>query len=131
MNVSAPIVMMGAVSPIARDMPMITPVRMPGIEYGTMWSRTVCHLVAPTANAPSRIIAGIERMASRVATITTGRIKSASVRPAVCTLWPSPNAYTNRPSARRPYTIEGTPARLVTLISMMSVIQFFGAYSSR
>ena len=43
MNVSAPIVMIGAVSPIARDMPMITPVRMPGIEYGTMWSRTVCH----------------------------------------------------------------------------------------
>src|SRR5687768_4956566 len=32
MNVSAPIVMIGAVSPIARDMPMITPVRMPGIE---------------------------------------------------------------------------------------------------
>ena len=32
MNVSAPMVMIGAVSPIARDMPMITPVRMPGIE---------------------------------------------------------------------------------------------------
>ena len=32
MNVSAPIVMIGAVSPIARAMPMITPVRMPAIE---------------------------------------------------------------------------------------------------
>ena len=36
MNVSAPIVMIGAVSPIARDMPMITPVRIPAAEYGTM-----------------------------------------------------------------------------------------------
>src|SRR4029450_10895483 len=33
MKVSAPMVMMGAVSPMARAMPMITPVRMPGIEY--------------------------------------------------------------------------------------------------
>ena len=31
MNVSAPMVMIGAVSPIARDRPMITPVRMPGM----------------------------------------------------------------------------------------------------
>ena len=32
MKVSAPMVMIGAVSPIARARPMITPVRMPGIE---------------------------------------------------------------------------------------------------
>ena len=31
MNVSAPMVMIGAVSPIARAMPMITPVMMPGV----------------------------------------------------------------------------------------------------
>src|SRR5918995_1480324 len=37
MKVSAPMVMMGAVSPIARAMPMITPVRMPAEEYGRMW----------------------------------------------------------------------------------------------
>src|SRR5215216_4472895 len=36
MNVSAPIVMMGAVSPIARAMPMMTPVMMPGVAYGRM-----------------------------------------------------------------------------------------------
>src|SRR4026208_1925295 len=35
---SAPRVMSGAVSPMARAMPMMTPVRMPGIEYGMMWS---------------------------------------------------------------------------------------------
>src|SRR5687768_3758875 len=32
MKVSAPMVMIGAVSPMARAMPMITPVRMPGAE---------------------------------------------------------------------------------------------------
>jgi hypothetical protein len=33
--VSAPIVMSGAVSPMARDRPMIIPVRMPPVEYGS------------------------------------------------------------------------------------------------
>src|ERR1700704_4767038 len=36
-KVSAPMGMIGAVSPIARAMPMITPVRMPAEEYGRMW----------------------------------------------------------------------------------------------
>src|SRR3982750_2407800 len=36
MKVSAPMVMIGAVSPIARAMPMITPVRIPADEYGRM-----------------------------------------------------------------------------------------------
>ena len=34
---------------------------------------------------------GMERMASRVATMTTGKISNASVRPAVSTLWPKLN----------------------------------------
>ena len=38
MKVSAPMVMIGAVSPMARAMPMMTPVRMPADEYGMMWS---------------------------------------------------------------------------------------------
>src|SRR3954464_3089638 len=38
MKVRGPMVMIGAVSPMARAMPMITPVRMPGMEYGMMWS---------------------------------------------------------------------------------------------
>src|SRR4051812_29746579 len=33
-NASAPIVMIGAVSPMARDKPIINPVRMPPVEYG-------------------------------------------------------------------------------------------------
>src|SRR2546430_8718387 len=40
---------------------------------------------------PSRIDCGIERIASRVATITTGRMRSASVRPAERMLCPKPN----------------------------------------
>ena len=35
MKLSAPIVMIGAVSPIARDRPRIMPVRMPPVEYGS------------------------------------------------------------------------------------------------
>src|SRR3546814_256096 len=35
MKVNAPIVMIGAVSPMARDSPMITPVMMPAEEYGS------------------------------------------------------------------------------------------------
>ena len=49
MKVSAPMVMIGAVSPMARASPMITPVRMPPVEYGRMWSRTICQRVAPSA----------------------------------------------------------------------------------
>src|SRR3954464_5689335 len=36
MKVSAPMVMIGAVSPMARAMPMITPVSIPADEYGRM-----------------------------------------------------------------------------------------------
>ena len=35
MKLSAPIVMIGAVSPMARDRPRIRPVRMPPVEYGS------------------------------------------------------------------------------------------------
>src|SRR5687768_12732273 len=71
------------------------------------------------------------RIDSRVDTMTIGRINKPRVKPAVRMLWPKPNMYTNKPSANRPYTIEGTPARLVTLISIRSENQFLGAYSSR
>ncbi len=35
MKLCAPIVMIGAVSPMARDRPRIMPVRMPPVEYGS------------------------------------------------------------------------------------------------
>src|SRR2546430_5460441 len=49
MKVNAPMVMIGAVSPIARAMPMMMPVRMPADEYGRMWERTVCQRGEPSA----------------------------------------------------------------------------------
>ena len=39
----------GAVSPAARLIPKIMPVRMPGVACGNTWWRTVCHLVAPVS----------------------------------------------------------------------------------
>ena len=47
MNVRAPMVISGAVSPSARDRPMMMPVRTPGIAAGRTWSRVTCPFVAP------------------------------------------------------------------------------------
>src|SRR5690606_4120608 len=91
MKLNAPIVMIGAVSPIARDRPRIMPVRMPPVEYGKTWSFVTSQRVAPRPYAASRIAFGTERIASRVATITIGKIKSASVSPAAAMLWPRSN----------------------------------------
>jgi len=49
MNERAPIVINGAVSPMARDNAMMTPVKIPLREYGSTWSRIVCQWVAPSA----------------------------------------------------------------------------------
>ena len=46
-KVEAPTTISGAVSPIARDIARIVPVRMPGMACGSTWFQTVCHLVAP------------------------------------------------------------------------------------
>jgi phosphate transport system permease protein len=43
-----PIVMMGAVSPMARERPRIRPVRMPPVEYGSTWSLVTSQRVAPS-----------------------------------------------------------------------------------
>ena len=47
--VSAPIVMSGAVSPMARDSARMRPVRIPGKAAGRTWCQMVCHRVAPSA----------------------------------------------------------------------------------
>src|ERR1041384_5639654 len=66
MKLSAPMVMIGAVSPIARDRPRIMPVRMPPVEYGSTWSLVTSQRVAPRPYAASRIAFGTERIDSRV-----------------------------------------------------------------
>ena len=87
-NAIAPTTISGAVSPIARESARITPVAMPGIEAGSTCFQIVCHLVAPSAIEPSRIEGGTARIASRPATMTTGRTRSPRVRPPASTTFP-------------------------------------------
>ena len=46
-----PIIKSGAVSPSARAMPMMVPVRIPGSASGRTWWNTTCTRLAPTASA--------------------------------------------------------------------------------
>ena len=132
MNAFMPIISSGAVSPSACAMPMIVPVRMPGSASGSTWWVMVCSFEAPMPRAAWRIEGGTARRAARVATTIVGRTSSASVMP------PTrgeergrPKVLRNTARPRRPNTIEGTAARLLTLTSIRSVIRFFGANSSR
>ena len=91
MKVSAPMVMIGAVSPIARD----SADDDAGQDAaGRIRHDMIAHrLPFGGAERVGRLAdgcRGMARIASRVATITIGRIRSASVRPAVRMLWPRP-----------------------------------------
>ena len=97
-NVTAPAMMSGAVSPIARDSARINPVKIPGVATGSTWCQIVCHFVAPSAYEPSRSDPGTARSASRVERMTTGSTSSASVDAPARTLRPMPIIRTNRPS---------------------------------
>ena len=76
-----PIKSNGAVSPSARAMPMIVPVRMPGSASGSTWWNTTCTGLAPTPKAASRIEGGTDLIALRLAITITGIVISASVSP--------------------------------------------------
>src|SRR2546428_56894 len=52
------------VSPMARPMPRITPVRIPGLAAGNSTLQIVCHLVAPRANDASSNRTGKARIES-------------------------------------------------------------------
>ena len=83
------------------------------------------------------MVLGTDRRASMEVMITIGRTSTASVIPPARMLRPDPlpstasmNATkTARPS--RPYTTDGTPARLRMLIWMKRVSRVSPAYSSR
>ena len=81
MKATMPIISNGAVSPSARAMPMIEPVRMPGIASGRTWWNTACMGEAPTASAPSLIEGGTAPMATRAVMMMVGSVIRASVRP--------------------------------------------------
>ena len=127
-----PIISSGAVSPSARAMPMIVPVRMPGSASGSTWWNTTCIFDAPTPSAASRIDGGTDLIALRPAMTITGMVISASVSP------PTSGAergrcmkFRNTARPSRPKMIDGTAARLLIETSIMSVQRFRGANSSR
>jgi len=81
MKARMPISSSGAVSPSARAMPMIVPVKMPGSASGSTWWNTTCTGLAPTPSAASRIDGGTDLIALRLAITIPGIVISASVSP--------------------------------------------------
>ena len=81
MNANIPIINSGAVSPKACAIPMMVPVRMPGIANGKTWCDTVCTFEAPTPRAAWRIDGGTALIAARDAMMIVGRVISASTIP--------------------------------------------------
>src|SRR6056297_3850677 len=129
--VAAPTSRIGAASPAARASDSTTPVRMPGAAAGSTWLRVVSHLVAPTPNAPSRTLYGTARSDSEAVMITMGNTSADNARPPAQTVRPRPKNWTNRARPSRPYTIDGTPARLRTLRRVNAARRDLPAYSSR
>ena len=118
----------------ARAIDRIVPVKMPGAAYGRTWLRTTSHRVAPTPNAASRMAPGTARSASAEVMITIGSTRIAIVRPPDSRLRPpvkSASATTKIARPRSPYTIDGTPARLRTIVLINRVNRESCAYSSR
>ncbi len=132
MNATMPIMSSGAVSPSARAMPMMVPVRMPGSASGRTCWNTICIFDAPRPRAASLIDGGTALMEARAAMMITGSVISESTRPPTSGEERGSEAQlmkTARPSS--PNTMEGTAARLLILTSMRSVQRLRGANSSR
>ncbi len=122
----------GAVSPIAWASPMMVPVRMPGSDNGSTWSRTTCQRVHPIASAPRRMGSGTARSAARVLMMMIGSVIKPMVRPPASAddrgTW---KKLMNTASPSRPKRMDGTAARLLMFTSMVWVRRLSGANSSR
>jgi hypothetical protein len=103
----------GAVSPAARPILKIAPVRIPGRAVGKTTFLIVCHFVAPKAKEASLKEEGTELIASSDALIITGRMSIPRVSEPESTETPKPKSLTNIASPKSPKTTEGTPARLL------------------
>src|SRR5574339_1319208 len=82
MAVDAPTTTSGAVSPMAREMARMVPVRMPGMALGSTCDQTVCHLVAPTPKLALRSDRGTARIASCALMMMIGKTSKPRVKPA-------------------------------------------------
>ena len=94
-KVSAPIIINGAVSPMALDNERIMPVIMLGRAVGKTTLRMVCQRVAPSAYEACLSESGTLRIASREIMITTGNDIKVMVKAPAKTLLPSDNHLTN------------------------------------
>src|SRR5215217_5931722 len=81
MAVEAPTTTRGAVSPMAREIARMVPVKIPGIAFGRTCDQTVCHLVAPTPKLALRSERGTARIASCPLMMIKGSTSKPKVRP--------------------------------------------------
>ena len=114
-----------------RDRARMVPVRTVGKAWGRTMCQMVCQRVAPSAKDAWRRELGTARSASWVVMIIMGMMSRLMVRAPESMLRSSARARTKIARPSMPYTMEGTPARLVMLIWITRVIQCLGAYSSR
>src|SRR5215510_1292934 len=87
---TAPVNMMGAVSPAVLDTWRMTPVKMPLIEFGSTMRRMVCQREAPTFQQASRNALGTAESDSLVLAMMTGNVMMASVSEAAMIERPMP-----------------------------------------
>ena len=99
-----------AVSPTARPIASTMPVMMRGVAAGSTILLTVCHLVAPSPYDPQRMYLGTDRIASSVARMMIGSMRSESASAAEIIESPSPIASTKSAKPNNPITIDGTLA---------------------
>ena len=131
-NATIPIISSGAVSPIACAIPMIVPVKIPGIASGRVNPNIVWTLLAPSPIAASSIEGGTDLIAALDAITIVGKVMSAKVSP------PTSGADLGRlkklrniANPKRPKTIDGTAARLLMFVSIRSENLFLDAIFSR
>ena len=107
----------GAVSPAARAIASVVPVRMPPKDVGTTTRKTVCHFETPSAKLASRSSFGTSASTSIVARATSGSMMIASAKPPANALWwcPQPtigtSVFTISVKTKMPITIDGKPFR--------------------
>ena len=80
-NATIPIINKGAVSPKALAIPIIVPVKIPGIARGITWWKTDCILLAPTPIAASLIDGGTDFIATLLEIIIVGNVINAKTKP--------------------------------------------------
>ena len=115
----------------------MTPVRIPGSAAGKVTATNVWKRLAPRASDPSLYDAGTLRMASSLARIITGSVRTASVMEAARMhgLGSKPNSgnrnSTKKARPKSPKTMLGTPASVLMPMRMMRIVQPSEAHSTR